>query len=226
MATPLDGPQDPTARDDGPDAPGSPPFPWPPGDSGSPLDALVRTWTGATFRPRAFFAAMPRTGGYGAALLYYLLVGVTASAIQMFWRILLPLDEGNLTRLRSFGVPGGDLSPLVTFLLSPAILLLLIILAAGATHMVLTVLGGTRGPFPTTARVFAFSYSPQLFSIVPVIGSIGAFPWMVVLAIVGLREAHLTDVWRATLAVLIPVGIMLAFFIMALVLAMGTMMPA
>lgn len=225
MATPLDDPQDPIAGVAGPD-PSRPPFPWPPTDSGSPLDALVRTWTGATFRPRTFFAAMPRESGYGSALLYYLLIGVTASAIEMFWRMVLPLDAGGLTRFRSFGVPGGDLTPLVTFLLSPAILLLLIIIAAGVTHVVLTVLGGARGPFQTTARVFAFSYSPQLFSIVPVLGPIVALPWMVVVAIIGLREAHPTDLWRATLAVLIPVCIMLAFFVMALVLAMGALMVA
>ena len=226
MATPLDDAQDPTAPDSGPDMPGSSSFPWPPGEGESPLEALARTWTGATFRPRSLFSAMPREGGYGSAILYYLLIGVTASAIQMFWRIVLPLGEGNLTRLRSFGVPGGDLSPLVAFLLSPAILLLLILLAAGVTHVVLAVLGGARGRFPTTARVFAFSYSPQLFSIVPVIGPIVALPWMVVVAIIGLREAHPTELWRAALSVLIPVCIMLAFFVMALVIAMGTLMLA
>lgn len=200
-------------------------FPWPPAPGHSLLDAFVATWRGASFGPRAFFDAMPRATGYGAALLYYLAIGVASAGAALFWRLIgepfAPAADTDL--LARLGIPLAEQMPLLEFLFAPALLLLLIVLAAGTTHALLAVLGGANGDFRTTAKVFAFSYSPQLFTVIPIVGAWIGTPWMVALAIIGLRHAHATDRWRAILAVIGPLALLFGFYVMALFAAMGSM---
>jgi hypothetical protein len=64
---------------------------------------------------------------------------------------------------------------------------------------------GARHDYTMTTRVFAFAYSPMIFSVVPVAGPMIGFVWVCVAAIIGVREAQRTSTGRATAAVLIPV---------------------
>jgi hypothetical protein len=88
-------------------------------------------------------------------------------------------------------------------------------------HAMLWLTGGARRPLKTTTRVLCFCYGPQLFVIVPVLGSLVGSLWMLWLAIVGLREAHETDGWRAAVAVLIPFFGMLLVMVLVMVLYMA-----
>jgi len=197
-----------------PAEPPLPPFPWPP-DAGEPvLEAWGRTWHGAALEPRRFFASLPHDGSLGAAILFYLSIGIPVAGSQLFWRML---GIG--------GMPGDGAatgwSPLTDFLASPLVLLVAIFLAAGVTHVLLLIVGGAGGRFGVTARVFAYAYAPQLLGIVPAIGSSVGFVWMVVVAIAGIREAHRTTRWKAAAAILIPLGIGLIFVVIAAFMAMA-----
>jgi hypothetical protein len=166
---------------------------------------------------------MGRTSGIGAALVYFLIVGVLASAIGLFWRLtLLPVlagDEASPLATRALGL---DEAPLVSFLLSPLYLLLSLGIAALIVHFMLWLTGGARRGLDTTTRVLAFAYGPQLFVVVPLLGAVIAGLWMLVLSIVGLREAHETDGWRAAMAVLVPfAGLLFIFMLIALALMAG-----
>lgn len=198
-------------------------FPWPPGDTGSVVDAWARTWHGASLAPRIFFSLMPRAGSLGAAVLYYLSIGIAAAGAQLFWAMAGGADDVPLTA--TVGDAGAPWSPLIEFLTAPVILLLSLFISAGVTHLFLKLLGGTErggGGYDTTARVFAYSYSPQILGIIPVIGVVAGFVWMVVVAIAGLREAHRTTTGRAAAAVLVPLTIGLAFIaVAALIVRLG-----
>jgi len=194
-------------------------FPWPPAESQSGLDALVDSWRGAVLRPASFFAALPPQLRLGAALLYYLIVGIVAAAIQLFWATLLPRPESSL--ISELVGTGVGVTPLLEFLFSPLYLLFSLYLAAAVTHLlVLALVPGQRG-FGVTLRVFAFAYSPVLFGVVPFIGPIAAFLWMTVISIVGIRETHYTSTARAAGAVLLPVAGALLFLVTGLVLMGG-----
>lgn len=194
------------------------PFPWPPPAGESALDALAATWWASTFRPTRFFRAMPDPPPLAPALLYYLIVGVTAAAINLFWRSLFRLlgSEGLGSFYEAMGVSPAAWSPLVNFLLSPLTLALELLVAFAVIHGLLWMLGGARRGARTTLAVLCFAYSPRLFVVVPVLGEIIGAIWMVVVAIIGLREAHRTDGWRAALAVLLPLAL---FFAIGLVIA-------
>lgn len=185
------------------------PFPWPPPEGGGILTALGETWRGATFEPGPFFARVPRTGGTGPAVLYYLVVGILVAGATLFWTVLARLGtapaEGTLAA--ELGV--RTMEPLTRFLLSPLALLGALALSAAVIHVLLVLMGGARHGPGTTVRVLCYAYSPMLAAVVPVLGALVGTVWMGVVAVVGLREAHEVPGWKAALAVLLPFLIIL-----------------
>ena len=179
------------------------------------IEAWGRTWHGAALEPRRFFASMPHAGSLGAAVLFYLSIGIPVAGAQLFWRMM---GIG--------GVPGDTeaitgWSPLIDFLASPLVLLATLFVAAGVTHLLLMMIGGAGGRFGVTARVFAYAYAPQILGVIPAIGSFVGFVWMVVVGIAGISEAHRTTRWTAAVAILIPLGLVLIFVIIAALMAMA-----
>jgi hypothetical protein len=195
----------------------SPSFPWPPAEGGSVPGGFGETWKSASLGPVAFFRQIPRDGGTGAAVLYYLVVGILVAGATLFWEAL-----GTGARFGDEVVAdGAGVRPAVTFLLSPIILILALGLAAGVTHLVLLLLRGAGHGMDTTVRVFCYAYSPMILGIVPVVGTIAGTLWMIVIAIVGLREAHGTETWKPAVAILFPFLLLmgLAAFALMTVLA-------
>ena len=57
----------------------------------------------------------------------------------------------------------------------------------------------------------------------PLVGTVVGAIWSVVLTIAGLRYAHATSGWRAAVAVLLPLFVVLAFGVLAaLLIALGS----
>lgn len=123
-------------------------------------------------RPAAFFAAMPRRGGYLRpglfALICIVLSAVAAEAVA--W-------EGSASAGRLVAVPAIDTVFLLAF--------------AGVLHLiVLATLRRTRAGFEATFRVAAYGQVIQLVNWIPVVGLWIGFAWGVVLAVLGLRAVH------------------------------------
>jgi hypothetical protein len=204
-----------------PDAPGDT-FPWPPAEGTSVAGAFVQTWQGATFQPSRFYRALTDRTSLGSALLYYLPLGILIAGAELFWRTVgWPSSEPDAA-LAPLGASEVAIPPLVSFLLSPLLLIVSLFLSAAVTHALLKLFGGASRDYSTTSRVFAFAYSPMIFSVVPVVGSIIGFPWMIVTAIIGLRHAQRTSTGRAAAAVLIPVVTMAILLIIYYVVRAAT----
>jgi hypothetical protein len=199
-------------------------FPWPPAANAPILTAFGATWKAATFDPGRFFADTPRDAGTGAAIIYYLAVGILLAGASLFWDSVAvfggALGQDPLTT--ELGIQ--PINPLVRFLLAPAALLLVLFVAAGLIHVILLIFDGARHGFGTTVRVLCYAYSPAIFGVVPVLGTLVGTIWSLVLTIIGLREAHKAAAWKPAVAVLLPfVGaVILGVLFVAMVLfAMG-----
>jgi hypothetical protein len=193
-------------------------FPWPPPEDASLVTGLVETWRRSVFRPRDFFAALP-SGHTGAAVLYYLVIGITVAALQLFWDTVLPPGGASWLGIPD---PASRISPLTGFLLSPLYLLASLLLAAAITHLLVLVLVPARREFSTTLRVFAYAYSPLLFTVVPRVGQLIGFVWMLVIAVIGIREAHRTTTGRAVTAVIVPLVVAIVVGTVAALLLAAT----
>jgi hypothetical protein len=194
-------------------------FPWPPATGQSAITAFADTWRGAALTPRRFFRALPEEGSIGAALLYYLPLGIAVAGVNLFWALLSGGIETEQDAVLGRLELGRGVSPILEFLFAPVILLASIFIAAGVTHLLLRLFGGANRDFGFTTRVFAFAYSPQILAVVPVVGTIAGFVWMVVVAVIGLKEGHRTSLGRVLAAVLIPVAIALVFIAIAAFIA-------
>jgi hypothetical protein len=204
-----------------------PAFPWPPAEGDSVVGAFARTWKGSSLQPRAFFGALPAGGSLGAALLYYLPIGIAVAGANLFWTLARGAAGTDRDAVLGRAETMTGLSPLTEFLFSPVVLLLSLLVSAAITHLLLRLFGGAHRDVWFTTRVFAFSYSPQLLAIVPVVGSVVGFFWMVVVAVIGVREGHGISTGRAAAAVLIPVVIGLVFVGLAVFLQLtGNLLDA
>jgi hypothetical protein len=194
-------------------------FPWPPPEDGPILGAFGETWKRASLEPAAFFSRMPRAGGMGAALIYYLAIGMLVAGATFFWQSL----GGAAFQPAAFEElgPGAGDNPLVSFLLSPVFLLLGLALAGGVTHVMLLIVGGATHGFATTLRVFCYAYSPQILGVIPLAGTVVGTIWMLVVAIIGLRTAHETDTWRPVLAVLLPFLLLVTLVVFGLIMVIA-----
>jgi hypothetical protein len=188
-------------------------FPWPPAEGDSALGSLGVTWKSATFEPTRFFGALPRDSGTGAAIVYYLIIGLLVAGASLFWDMAGDvLGTGRDVVIAD----GPEISPVVGFLLSPLLLLIGLVLSAGLTHMILILVRGATGGFDTTLRVFAYAYSPMLFGVVPVVGAVAGAIWMLGVAMLGLAAAHAADRWKAVVAVGLPFLLLLGVVAMVL----------
>lgn len=213
---------------DGPGAHGGeePPgrFTWPPPEDAPVLAAFGETWKNATFNPGAFFAKTPRDGGTGAALIYYLAIGILVGGATLFWQSLSLMGDamGENPLAAELGIQ--PVNPLAGFLLTPALLLLGLLIGCGIIHVLLLIFDGADHGFGTTIRVYCYAGSASIFGVVPVLGAIVGGVWTLVLLIIGLREAHQAAAWKSAVAVLLPLvlalGLLLTVFL-TFVLAMG-----
>lgn len=198
-------------------------FPWPPARGESAAGALIRCWVESVFRPRQFFRSMPVPGPIGPAFLYYLIVGVVAAAINLYWSSVARVVFGTISG-QTLGLEAW--SPLLNFLFAPIGLVLGISIAFVVIHLMLLILGGARQGAGTTFRVLCYSYGPTLFSIVPVLGGLVGSIWLIVLCIIGLREAHRTDGWRVGLAIVLPVVLLIVGLTFLVVLVVAAIFAA
>jgi hypothetical protein len=190
-------------------------FPWPPADGESIISAFGRTWHGAALQPSSFFARMPQRDSLGAALLYYLAIGIAVAGVQLFWVMIT--GAGAQPREVTAGSVDSALAlnPLLNFFLSPLFLIGSLFLSAAVVHGMLKLLGGASQNYVYTVRLFCFAYSPQILGVAPRIGAFIGFVWMVVVAILGIRAGHNTTTGRAATAVLVPV--ILALILVAVI---------
>lgn len=204
-------------------------FPWPPSSGESALTSFFETWKQSTFSPTEFFRDFP-AGGLGSALLYYLIVGVIASAFDAIWGMLAGLAQSSIVaalggQMDAAEALFGIWSPIIGFFFSPFFLVLQLFFLAVVFHVTLIIVGGANRDFKTTARVLCFAYSPRLFAILPFLGGLIGGIWIMVTTIIGLKEAHRTDTWRAVIAVFLPIVLLVgAVIFLGLALALAPML--
>jgi len=197
--------------------------PWEDREARGFLGGLFKTLSDVLFRPAEFFKTMPVRGGLTDPLLYALIVGMIGLMFSYLWQIV---TRGALQSL--LGVPQatgnvlfqGIGMALLAFL-SPLILIAGLFVSAGILHVCLMLVKGSRSGFEGTFRVVAYGYSANVFWAIPFCGGLLAGVWVIVLNIVGLREAHETTGGKAGFAVFLPVIVFCGLLFFALALLLG-----
>lgn len=179
----------------------------PPWESGGPVvSRFLETVRGVLFEPARLFAAMRRTGGFQAPLIFALVgVAVGALASVVYQGLLSALSLG------MFGDTSAALGAawaLYSLVMAPVIGVLAVFIGAGVCHGVLLLVNGARQPFEATVRVVAYVLGgTSVLNVIPFCGGIIGAVWALVSAIVGLAQAHEIPTGTAAAAVLVPAGV-------------------
>ena len=153
-------------------------------------------------QPLAFFAAMPRIGGFPNPLAFALICAGVSGVLTGIFR----LGAGGIIGLVSsilIAVVGGAIG--------------MFLIAAIANFLINSIVGTGRGNYETTFRVVAYSSVTSIVSWIPVIGSLAGL-YSLYLATVGIREVYQTTTGKALAVVLISGAILVvAYMIVAFV---------
>lgn len=183
--------------------------------------ALFETARLVLMEPKVAFGSMKQTGGMGAPLFYYVVLGCLAGAASLFYQAAwqsagAPSPEGDAAWVASWLT-----SPLAigaSFLALPVYVVLEVYLSSFLNHGALLLLGGARRPFQATFRVVSYAGgSSYVLQLLPIIGVFAAIIYNLMLKVIGLSEVHGISKARAAVAVLLPAAILFTLWLVAVV---------
>lgn len=171
------------------------------------LPSIARTVKAVLNRPSETFAGMKRTGGLAGPLLYFVMLSSAMFAVSVCYQIAATcLNPRVFPPQFDHAARGGYVVAVVgSILISPALYVVSAFLSSGVTHLCIMLVSGAIRPFETTFRVFCYAIaSAAVMDVVPLFGSLVGMIWGGYCLIIGLREAHGIQGWKATLAVILP----------------------
>ena len=185
------------------------------------LTATSQTIRQVLLEPTKTFARLKRSGGLLQPLLYAILMGCVGGGMAVLYQmgiLLIAPDQAPTPLLGKVGSAMMALFALLFFL--PLVVIIQTFLSAALCHGFLFLLGGARRGFETTFRVFCYGDgSSKILLLIPFCGSIFQAVWAFLAIVIGLKEAHQTDTWRALAALVLPlifcVGLVMTPIILA-----------
>ncbi len=194
------------------------------------LTGLLKTLKETLLSPSQFFKKMAVTGGLTDPLLYAMIVGMAGLTFFYFWDILLH------DSLRSFMTPElraaadrnliSTMGTVVVALLTPFVLIFWLFVVSGMLHIILLMVRGASAGFEATFRAVSYSVAPLVFLVIPVCGMPITSLWIMILAIIGLKQAHEITGGKAAFAVLFPFLFCCGLFILAIAVFMSAVVAS
>ncbi len=198
----------------------------PPWESGEGfIGAFFQTTREVLFSPTQFFKKVSATGGYWAPLIYGVICGVIGGCGAILWQWLfasqfLPVQISSM-------IPFLSIFLIIFLIALPFLIAFSLLIGSGITHLCLMTVGGNKKGFESTFRALSYSYSGNLFGVIPFIGSTIGGIYSLILIIFGVRECHGISTGKAVLAVLLPLiiifglGLLLAILFPLILGSMG-----
>lgn len=173
------------------------------------MRAFFRTTRDVLFSPTQFFKKFAAGEGYLSPLIYGVITGLIGVGITIFWTWVFIAKLIPIARFLPFHFSTAIFAILIPL---PFQIALSILIGSCITHLCLMIVGGNNSGFHTTFRVMAYSFSANIFGIIPFVGAPIGGIYFLILTVLGIREGHEISTGRALLAVFLPtiVGVGLA----------------
>jgi hypothetical protein len=192
-------------------------FPWEQRGERGFLAALLETIRLVLLEPAKAFRVMPRIGGLGAPLFFFVLCATVGGVAGLVYQMVLtavnpevgsPEQRMVAEALASTAALGG------TIMVLPFVFAALAFVSAALTHLALMLVGGAKKSFEATFRVTCYAGgSTAVLQLLPVCGALAAWIWNIFLMVTGLSEVHGISKGRALFAVLLPTLVCCALMI-------------
>lgn len=198
-------------------------IPWE--DPGVPFPGNVwRTWASLMAAPGTAFRRVPFDRPVARAVLFYLIVVITAAFFSLIGSAILGVPEGLQEMLGGYDlgveISGGALV-LMSFFATPFLMLFGLFINSLIVHLFVAMLARERRTLGATVRVLSYSVAPYPIMAIPIVGPFVSGVWILLLTIVGVRDAHRTTTGRATAVVLLPIAILFTLWVLLLALAVA-----
>lgn len=187
------------------------------------LAALIETIRATLLEPGKSFASMRQTGGLGAPLFFYVLLGTICGLVGVFYQVVFASMQPGDSAAENAAVAfiGTTIGAGVVIMVLPLFLVCAAFVSSAITHLALMIVGGARRPFEATFRVVCYANgSTSVLQLLPICGGILASVWGLVLMIVGLSRVHGIGKGRAAVAVFLPT-IFFCILVFAVLFAAG-----
>jgi hypothetical protein len=185
-------------------------------------------------QPTHFFKNYKLDGSIGRPVLFAVIIGWIGMAVSMFWgwvlrRSLFTLLQEHFPEIEGYEfdqLPSGGvweaMSSAIGLIMAPVWIIIGLFIIAGIYHLFLMMVKGANKNFETTFNVVAYGSVSRIAEILPICGGLIAWVYGIVLAIIGLTEAHRVDSWKAVFAVLVPIALCCICCMLAILVAGGT----
>ncbi len=182
------------------------------------------------FQPSHFFRNHKLDGSIGKPLLFAVIIGWVTSIVSVIWGTILGESIFNFFREHMPEIEGFDwnqldsgsssISATLGIIFAPLWILIGLFIISGIYHLFLLIVKGTNKNFETTFNVVAYGTVSHIAKIFPFCGGIISWIYGIILAIIGLTEAHRTESWKAVFAVFCPI-ILCCVCILLFILVLG-----
>lgn len=189
------------------------------------LAGLIETIRAVLLEPGHSFTTMRQTGGLGAPLFFYVMVGTICGLVGVFYQVALSSMQSGAGAAENevAAFVGTTLGVGLVIMLLPVFLVAAAFVSSALTHLALVIVGGARRPFEATFRVVCYANgSTSVLQLLPVCGGILSSVWGLVLMIIGLSRVHGIGKGRAAIAVFLPTVVCCGLlFAVAFMVVMG-----
>ncbi|HET9792824.1 MAG TPA: Yip1 family protein [Thermoanaerobaculia bacterium] len=192
------------------------------------LETAFAKTVAAFLHPRKAWDATPEGGGYSGPLIFAAVCGAVGSLFTAAYNLVL--FQWMLRRnptLRPPNLPwisGRALLPLskINIVISPivngVVVTLFVFVVAAVIHAGVLLVGGRKrstSGFERSFRVAAYGSAGLVGQVVPLVGSLIAFVWCLVLVFPGVARMHRMSLGRAVAALVLPFAILLLVMLAA-----------
>jgi hypothetical protein len=179
------------------------------------FQGLYRTVIESLFSPVQFYKKIAAGKGYWNPFIFAMIIGIIGAGIGLIWQVV---SVSKMISPEIAGVIPYTMMVIILIVALPFVIAFSVAAMTIVTHIFLMILGGNKKGFEATFRAIAYSFSSHLWYIIPFLGALVGTVYMIVLAIIGVRETHATSTGRAVFAVLLPPVLVIVFAIFAAVL--------
>ena len=178
------------------------------------ISAFYHTCMRVMFGAHNFFAHMRAESSQVRPLVFYLIISVIQVIIERVWSgiflsLMAPSAASDPELEKMLILLSPQLSLPMTILIKTGVSVVQLYVLTALMHFTYGFITGKRPDFSLVFQVAAYAAAPALLCVVPLLGSIVGFIWMVACVLVGCRTA-LNLTWPQTLMGFAPVVLLLA----------------
>ncbi|MBI4981114.1 YIP1 family protein [Candidatus Woesearchaeota archaeon] len=183
---------------------------------------LFNTWKEIMFNPINFYGKLSKKDQYAEATKYFLKVQAIVSALLLITMGLI------VSAAIAFGGMADKVIWVVLGLIVayPFMLLFawgMLYVGAGILHLFVLIFSGKKG-YVETFKVVAYSISPQIFGVIPIINYL-AMAYILILQVIGIKKRQQLSWGKSAAVVLIPAGIGIVLGIIIYFTLMASLLP-